>query len=285
MVRLISLGLEAFIAGAFTSALFAVVVQVSMPTPALTQTQISNTSGAHGQASGHAQTKPAPHYSASQMMNMLDQVESNKAPRPPAGGQSQYSNGALAPPHRGGTIGAGARSMPSMRNAMPANFSRGMAPGTSQGMYRMGALHGATGMGALPQGKSGGAGQAQLLGQLKQRFSSMHQGGSSGSQMQMVQQMLQRSGAQPGAIGVSGQKMGQLGATTARLGSGIDLTNSRQQQTPKQSYAPGSPFSHSLGTTGNGTLPSSSSAGAKSPAKGSASMSELEKQMDQQYGR
>jgi hypothetical protein len=134
------------------------------------------------------------------------------------------------------------------------------------------------GMGALQQ-RPAGAGQSQILGQLKQRFSNIPQGGNSGGQMQMLQQMLQRSGAQPGATvrAASGQTMGRFGAPAARLGGG--MTNLGQQQRQNQSFA--------SGTTGNGTPPASNSAGAGAtlPAKGHSSMSDLEKQMDQQYGK
>jgi hypothetical protein len=197
------------------------------------------------------------------MMMMLDQVETGKTTAQPTAH------------HAGQQMGFG-QGTPAAASSMPRGIRRAPSLGA---MGAMGAIGGgAAGLGMLHGGMTGGGGQMQFMQKLKQKLSSMQQGGvggrGAGGQGQFLQQMMQGKSA-PGAMGRA--PMGQQ-AMPMMSQSGMGMGT--QSKAPQQHFTPGSLLKSASATTGGSSL---SMPAAAAPA--ASTKSDLERQMEQEYGR
>jgi len=230
------------------SAYCCVAVLVAKPCLAQHHTSTTHKSTVQGKQPAH---KPA---TQNQMMMMLDQVETGHA-QPPAQ-----------------NAGHGSSRMGSAQGAAPR--LGGMGRPSMGAIGAMGAM-GAIGGGAMLHrgmtgGMTGGGGQSQFLQKLKQKFSMMQGMQGGGAPM----------GGAPmgGAAGALGRMpMGQQGMPMGAGGGGM------QSQASMHHFTPGSILNRASGTTGGSGM--STPAAAAPATTGKSNMSDLERQMEQQYGR
>jgi hypothetical protein len=264
----------------------------------------------HGTGSnrGKAQHISAP-YSPNQMTNMLDQIETGKSPNlPPHTGQQLHQNHSVNRTGQGvypGTVRTPVSSMMGHGMGMGA-MGHGMGMGAMG--HGMGAMGHGMGMGAMGHGMGMGAmgtmgggagagmtggGAAQFMQQLKQKLSSMQPqegaggespgsaAGGGGMQAQLMQHLFQGQSA-PGAMG--GAPTGHFGTPMARpsRGMGMGMAPMMQSKAPMQQFSPDSVIKRPPGISGiTGGAPISS------PPRGgpaASTASDLERQMEQQYG-
>jgi hypothetical protein len=121
----------------------------------------------------------------------------------------------------------------------------------------------------------------QFMQKLKQKLSSMQQGGGggrgAGGQGQFLQQMMQGQSA-PGAMGRA--PMGRQGMPLSQSGMGMGMAPMTQSKASQQHFTPGSLLKSASATTGGSGL---STPAAAAPA--ASTKSDLERQMEQEYGR
>ena len=239
----------------------------------------------HGTGSnrGKAQHISAP-YSPNQMTNMLDQIETGKSPNlPPHTGQQLHQNHSVNRTGQGVYPGT-------VRTPVSSMMGHGMgmgAMGHGMGMGAMGTMGGGAGAGMT------GGGAAQFMQQLKQKLSSMQPqegaggespgsaAGGGGMQAQLMQHLFQGQSA-PGAMG--GAPTGHFGTPMARpsRGMGMGMAPMMQSKAPMQQFSPDSVIKRPPGISGiTGGAPISS------PPRGgpaASTASDLERQMEQQYG-
>ncbi len=266
-----------------------------------------------GSSRGKAQPISAP-YSQNQMTNMLDQIETGKSPNLPAhSGHQMHQSQAHSVSSMGHTSAMGRGTYPgTVRTSTPNMMGHGMGMGSMGHGMGMGAMGHGMGMGAMGHGMGMGAmghgmgtmgggagagmtggGATQFMQQLKQKLSSMQPqegaggesagsaAGGGGMQAQLMQHLFQGQSA-PGAMG--GAPTGQFGMPTSRpsRGMGMGMAPMTQPKAPMQQFSLDSIIKRPPGISGitGGAPISSPTRGA--PATSTAS--DLERQMEQQYG-
>lgn len=261
-------------------------------------------------AQQHGHKTATRQYSQTQMMDMLDQVETGKTPFRAAQQAPQGSHQQRSMPG----AGAGMMRQPMYSGAGRAPMGQGMFAGVGhaspammgQGMNSMHAGPGnSAALGMLQRNLNGGGGQ--FLQKLKQKLSAMEQGGGMApGQGQMLQQMLQGQGGPPGMgrPGLSGAPNAQFGRGMgmAPIGRGMPAMGGGGMGGGGGMPAMGGGMGGGGGMPamgGGGMAPmgggprsllkraSATTSGAKTSGAAAATpnMNDLEKQFEQQYGK
>lgn len=255
---------------------------------------------------GKATQQYAPPLSQSQMADMLDQVSTGRAPTLPTHSHSSNkaatshgmtglgsSPGAIVRPPAGGLINRNFNS----GNVHPMGMARGMS--SSMGIARPPALGGSN-RGMMPMSTMGGGGMAhsamtgggaaQFMQQFKQKFGALMPGamGAGEQESGMGGMPGAMGGGMPGAMGGGGGMQAQLmqrlfqgqapGGTGAGMSGFPGRAPARMQATSRNDDVIKRPPGVAGIAGGASTAPPGHSTS-------SSSASDLERQMEQQYGK